>query len=140
MKEIDPPAEAESVNVDLAMDPGQKILVSIVDPDGRPLSGVTVDGVTPHGYQATFDEPTAEVANLSPAEERTVVFRHEKRKLGLVARIKTEQAGDQPITVKLQPIGTVIGRLLNAEGIPVAGAKIEPCILPGGDFGKRLPR
>jgi hypothetical protein len=141
MKEIDPPAEAESVTVDLQMDPGQTVRVAMVDPDGQPIGGVKVDGaISSHGRTwTTVDEPTFDVVNLFSGETRTLVFHHEARRLGLVTQIKADASGPQPITVRLLPVGILKGRLLSPDGAAATGANVEALVLPTRDFANSLP-
>jgi beta-lactamase regulating signal transducer with metallopeptidase domain len=140
MKEINLPADAQSATVDLEVDPGQSMRVTMVDPDGKPIGGVDVDGAASshHGVQ-TIDEPTFEVMNLAPGETRRLVFRDDKRKLGLVTQIKADDPRPQPIVIQLQPAGTLKGRLLSPDGTPAAGTSVEAIVLPSGDFGQELP-
>ncbi len=139
MKEINPLADAESVTVDLEMDSGKSVRVSIVDPDGKPISGMQVDGATSsQGGRDTIEEPTFDVTNLASGETRRLVFHHEKRKLGLVTQIEADQPGSQPVVIQLQPVGTLKGRLLLPDGTPVVGASVEAILLPSGDFGQTL--
>jgi hypothetical protein len=138
MKEINPPADAQSVAVDFEMDPGRSVRVSVVDPQGRPIAGVNIQGAASDGYAQTISEPTFAVANLSPGEVRTIVFHHEERKLGWVMRLKADEAGPQPISVRLQPVGTLRARLLHPDGAPATGTEVEILVLPTGDFSKRL--
>ena len=139
MKEINPPADAESVTVDLQVDSGKSVRVAMVDPEGKPISGVQVDGAaSSRGGRDTIEEPTFDVTNLASGETRRLVFHHEKRKLGLVTQVKADQSGSQPIIVRLQPAGTLKGRMLLADGTPVVGAGVEAILLPSGDFGQML--
>jgi len=66
------------------------------------------------------------------------VFHHEKRKLGLVTQVKADQSGSQPVVIRLQPAGTLKGRLLSRDGGPAAGVSIEAVLLPSRDFGQTL--
>jgi beta-lactamase regulating signal transducer with metallopeptidase domain len=141
MKEINPSADTESVTVDFEVDPGRSMRVTMLGPDGKPISGVGVNGAaSSHGCAQTIDEPTFEVMNLAPGETRRLVFRDEKRKLGLVTHIKADDPQPQPIVIQLQPAGTLKGRLLSPDGNPAAGTSVEAIVLPSGDFGQELPR
>jgi hypothetical protein len=40
--------------------------------------------------------------------------------------------------VTLEPLATITGRVVDADGNPVSGAMIRPDLLPGGDFSPRL--
>ncbi len=40
MKEINPPEGTEVVHLDLELDPGAKVRLRVVDPQGKPVTGV----------------------------------------------------------------------------------------------------
>ena len=73
-----------------------------------------------------------------PDEQRIVVIRHEGRRLGKVVTVKKGDDANGPVVVKLAPLATIRGRVVDAEGNPVAGATIRPDVLPHGDFGLSL--
>ena len=139
MKEIYPPSDANSVTVDFQMDPGQSLRITVVDPDDRPITGVSVHGLGSRGYVEAIQQPTFEAINLAPGETRTIVFHHEERNLGRVVRVGADEGGSKPITVRLQPNGRLKGRLLFPDGEPLTGAAIRIIVLPGGDFRKEPP-
>jgi beta-lactamase regulating signal transducer with metallopeptidase domain/5-hydroxyisourate hydrolase-like protein (transthyretin family) len=140
MKEIDLPADAESVTVNLEVDAGQSMRVTMVGPDGKPMGGIEVDGAaSSHCGNRTIDEPTFDVTNLAPGETRRLMFRDDKRKLGLITQIKADDPRPQPIVIRLQAVGTLKGRLLSPDGTPAAGTSVEAIVRPSRDFGQELP-
>ena len=50
-----------------------------------------------------------------PDEERIVLLRHEGRKLGKVVRIKQGDDAKGPVVVKLAPLATITGRVVDAD-------------------------
>ncbi len=66
------------------------------------------------------------------------MFRDEERKLGKVIRVRTGDDAGGPVVVTLEPLATITGRVVDADGNPVSGATIRPDLLPGGDFSPRL--
>jgi hypothetical protein len=56
------------------------------------------------------------VSGYQPAKPRLVVFVHDKTKLAAALVLKGEIKG--PLSVKLEPSATVIGRLVDADGLP----------------------
>src|SRR5439155_9533092 len=71
-KVIDPPEGAEVINLELQFGPGRTVTGRVVDPDGKPLPGVTAAGLT-----ATYDRPltlkeaTFTAVALDPEQPRT---------------------------------------------------------------------
>jgi hypothetical protein len=59
---------------------------------------------------------------LDPAKPRTLVFYHPERKLGGTLTVRGDEA--QPPVAKLAAAAAVTGRVLDAEGQPVAGAEV----------------
>ena len=46
MKEISPPADTGPVTLDFALDPGQSVRIHVQDPDGKPITGLDVHGIS----------------------------------------------------------------------------------------------
>ena len=139
MREINPTADAETVSLDLQLDPGQSLRIRVVGPDGEPVRGVSVTGLSSDGYLKASQEPILIAANFGPAETRIVLLHHEEQKIGRVVTIGREQLKAGELTVELQPCATLIGRILNSDGLPITGMAIRPDVLPSGDFSKQLP-
>jgi hypothetical protein len=123
VKYLDLAENANTVSVELSLHRGKTATVAIQDPDGRPLTGAIVGGMTavPGG---TFALTKAEctVYALDPQKPRTLIFYHPDRKLGGQLTVRGDEPG--PVTLKLLPTGTVTGRILDADGQPIAGANV----------------
>jgi hypothetical protein len=123
--EIAPEPVAETVTVDLQVDPGRSLTIEAVDPEGRPLAGTSARGLTdlfsPGEYEQ--ESPTIEVRALDPSKPRRVTISHEARKLVASVYLKGDEAG--PLTVRLQPSGTLIGRVVDEDGRPRAGLALR---------------
>jgi hypothetical protein len=95
----------------------------VVDPDGKPLTGTAIHGAVATAFY-TGDLPGAKftIPAINPAAPRPYFFFHRERGLAAVLTPK----GDEPegFTVKLQPGATIIGRLLDAVGEPLADTEI----------------
>jgi hypothetical protein len=59
-------------------------------------------------------------------------FHHQDRELGKVVTIHGDEAG--PLTVRLEPCGSIAGRLLDKRGHPVPEARIRLSGGPGLEF------
>ena len=141
MKEINPTEGTETVHLDIALDPGAKVHLRVVDPQGKPVTGVKTAGRRDRGRyddeaqaQAEFD-----VVTLGPGEDRMVLLVHEGRKLGRVIHVKEGDDKNGPVIVTLEPSATITGRIVDADGNPVSGATIRCEPQPGGNFSIMLP-
>jgi hypothetical protein len=117
---INPGEDAKELSVDLVPQPGRTIEGTVLGLDGKPLSGVSVIGLTSHDFdRETLETPHFQVKVLDPKQKRTLVFRHQEKGLGLHKEIRGDEPG--PLTVQLERCGAVVGRLLDGNGQPVAG-------------------
>jgi RNA polymerase sigma factor (sigma-70 family) len=119
LAEVNPAEDAESVVRDLVLDPGKTVTGTIVDPDGKPVTGASIDrvrGVWLH----VKDLPTAEfrVPGVDPKRPRWYFVRHRDRNLGTIVLLKGD--GPTPVTVRLQKCATVTGRVVDDDGLPRA--------------------
>jgi len=138
MREIDPREGETEVKLDLELDPGASIKIRMVDEREQPVVGAAIDGLIARGYLPATDGAVQTAVNFGPGEVRSIIIRHDDRKIGRVVRVGPAQDGNDELLVKLQPFATVTGRLLSRDE-PMSGLVIEPRVLPGGDFSKSLP-
>jgi hypothetical protein len=79
-------------------------------------------------YRA-LDGDTFEVGGLEPGHPRQLVFTHRARKLGAALLLRDEDLrSSAPLEVKMVPTGTISGRLVDADGLPWAGARLHVAI------------
>jgi RNA polymerase sigma factor (sigma-70 family) len=123
VKVIDVRAGGETT-VELSVDRGVTGRVTVQDADGQPLAAAWLAGLT-DGWPITYrlPEPTATVYALDPARPRQLVVYHPEKRLGGTAVIRGDEK--EPVVVKLGPVGTVTGRLREADGTPLAGAEVS---------------
>jgi len=62
------------------------------------------------------------VTGLDPQGSRELFFQHRDKKLGKVVTVRGNAV--QPVTVKLEPCGTVKGRLVDERGDAVPGVRV----------------
>ena len=141
MKEINPPADAELVHVDLEVTTGPSVRLTVVDPEGNPIAGLKTNGRSGRSSYDRDDmaKPDAEVTNLMPDEERIVLLRHEGRKLGKVVTVKKGDDASGPVVVKLAPLADdhrASGRRRRKPDR--RRQRFAPTCFPHGDFGSSL--
>jgi RNA polymerase sigma factor (sigma-70 family) len=128
---IDVPAGAGPVVVDLELTRGLGRAGRLIDPDGRPVVGAEAYGLSARewsgtGHSRALDTDTFEVGGLEPGHPRLVVFTHRARKLvGAIVLKDEDLKSNAPLEVKLVPVGAITGRLLDDDGLPLAGATLD---------------
>ncbi len=131
---VNPDDKAESLALDLQVDPGRTVPIEVVGPDGAPVGDTKVKGLRELFQSGPIPQPSAtfEVYALSPGKPRRVIVMQEARKLIGSALLRDDVAG--PVTIKLEPWGSVSGRIVDDEGVPRKSMFIGS---PGGSDNKR---
>jgi RNA polymerase sigma factor (sigma-70 family) len=124
VKVLDFPEGTEKATVTLSAERGKTLTVRVEDSDGKPLPGAIVSGMT-ELWPITFSLEKAEwtIYALDGKRQRHVVFYHRERKLAghIIVRGNEKEA----VTVRLEPVGAVTGRLLDPDGQPIAGVEVS---------------
>lgn len=138
MVEVEIPIDAVSTAVELALDSGASIQLSVLDEQGRPLEGVQVAGQHADDSRLRGSFPSQfDAINFSEDERRTMVLSHPDSKQGIVVRLSIDES-QSTRQIVLKPWAGVKGRLLDADGDPITGASISLWVKPSEDFGKVL--
>jgi RNA polymerase sigma factor (sigma-70 family) len=118
-------ADAKAVEQDIVLERAPVLPVHIQDADGQPLPGTWVTGSSPEDWHPAIRSKEADCAayQLQPGKPRLMVFFHPGRKLAGAITIKGDEKA--PVVAKLGPAGTIKGRLLDADGAPLAGVAID---------------
>jgi RNA polymerase sigma factor (sigma-70 family) len=129
---------------------GRALQGKVVGPDGKPLAGALAYGLDfdPHP-RASVQEQTLKTASftavkLDPRTSRTLTFVHKERKL--IGHVVVRGDATQTLTVRLQPWGTLEGRLVDDNGKPLSGVRVKswhgfpaPGLWPPGQAGGEVP-
>ena len=93
--------------------------VSLVDPDGKPVVGAWTIGLTayPHDSEPLLRDASLVLTKLHPARVRRITFI--KAYPPLVGFLLARGDADIPYTVRMQPCGTVTGRIVDETGKPL---------------------
>jgi hypothetical protein len=128
---VDP--KDQSITLDLQADPGKSVAIEVVGPDGSPIGDTKVKGRAELFQSGPVPQPSAsfEVYAIDRSRPRRVIVMHEGRKLIGTALLTGDEAG--PVTIKLEPWGSVAGRIVDDEGRPKKGVFIGS---PGGSENK----
>jgi RNA polymerase sigma factor (sigma-70 family) len=109
---------------DFTVDPGRSLPLVVRDAKGKPLT-VRVLGLTPgaddFGQELTAGRGT--IAALGPGERRRLYARATDRPLAGHLTLRGDETG--PITLRLRPTSVLTGRLLDADGRPLAGEYLQ---------------
>jgi protocatechuate 3,4-dioxygenase beta subunit len=140
IKEVTFPAEPQSAVCDLTLDPGESVQISVVDANGKPVTGYDVTGRTPRNrFAPPFKESQFRVVGLAPGEKRNVLIHHTGGHIGKALKMEFGPKTPRSIIVRLEPCVTIVGRGVDADGVPVAGVRLEPIVWPIEDYATWLP-
>ena len=120
---IDPSAAASKMTVDFAIRVAPSRVLRFVDPDGQPVRDVTVQGLLgPNLPSAIVTVSEAEATGLDPDRPREVlVISNDGR---FFARSPVPVEPKEPLTIRLEPVGSVSGRLVDDAGLPLANHQV----------------
>ncbi len=113
--EIAPKSGEDSITCDLIVvpdEPGHTLTGTLLGPDDKPLTDVQAAGARADGASFTVED-------LKPNERRLIQFMHEDKKLAGFLIVKGTDKG--PLRVRLEPWGTLTGRVVTAEGESLTG-------------------
>ena len=130
------------VQADIELESGKQLSLNVVDPEGKPLTDVKVNGDLPREYawrQITAG-PRIDVMALWPEEERRIVLYQKERNLGKLFRVCWNKDRPGPVVVKLEPCATLKARLLDKYGDPMQGASLAFSEVNRMDSTLALPR
>jgi RNA polymerase sigma factor (sigma-70 family) len=119
---LDPDDRAESLALNLALQPVGGLKGLVVDPDGKPLPGVIVTGLTAMPTEEMLESASFTVRGLNPRRTRDLLFRHREKCLGKLLTIQGDEV--EPLTIQLDRWGSINGRLVDRGGKPVPGVTV----------------
>jgi RNA polymerase sigma factor (sigma-70 family) len=125
---IKPDERAESLALDLTVQPARRRRGTVVGPDGKPLSGVRVSGLTSMPDAETLERASFTVEGLNPRRTRQLIFHHREKGLAKVVTLRGDEP--KPWTVQLETCGWISGRLVDKNNKPVPGEMVI-CTPPG---------
>ena len=113
---IDPKEGTTTLEHDFVLDRGIAMAGKLVDPDGRPVGRASAFGLHVLSFWDDVDGRGLTVTGLERDRPRQVLFLNAERTLGRVITLPGDERG--PLTVTLQPCGTLVGRVIDGQGRP----------------------
>ncbi len=112
------------VNQDIVLERASALKVKIQDAEGRPLRDVWATGLSAENWRppVPIKGDSCSAYGVEPGKPRLMVFYEPNNKLAGVRTLKGDEK--PPIAVKLGPMGSMKGRLLDADGKPLAGVAV----------------
>src|SRR5207248_4687285 len=122
---INPGANPGPITQNVGLRPALAVRGKLVGPDGKPLMGVVAHGLVQEWAYASepLKDDTFAVRGFNPRRPRNLVFTHAGRKLGAFVTVAGEKK--EPLVVKLEPLGSIAGRILDEDGQPAAGMTLR---------------
>jgi hypothetical protein len=122
---LEPGEKEQGLVKDLALERPLERKGRVVGPDGKPLAGAMVFGLTPREHGAkTLEGSEFTVRGINPRAPRHLLFFHKEKNLGLFLK-ELPGEKDGPVTVKLEACGAVTGRMVDRDGQPVAKMHLD---------------
>jgi RNA polymerase sigma factor (sigma-70 family) len=140
---IDPSEkDPRSATFEIALEPAATVTAAVVGPDGKPFKGYYVAGLTASPRQNVSwlnprDAPTVRVRCLDVRRPRNVVAFSPEKKLGKALLVSGDETG--PVQLRLEPLSSLTGRVLDADGHPWSGIHVRATLSRTGEDGARLP-
>ncbi len=120
---INPEPKTKTIDLKIEFDPGKSVTLNVTDPDGKPLGGVKLVGLGPFSPPPTFANSEITVGGIDPMGKPVQLYLlHKKRHVCAELKVKGDETS--PIAVRMQPCGTVTGRVVDSGGKPVTGAQV----------------
>ncbi len=113
------------VHQDLLLERASVLEVKIQDADGRPVVGVWATDFATGSYIGPLwiERSTCPVYGLEARKPRQLIFYEPKKKIVGLRKLQGDEK--PPLAVKLGAMATLKGRLLDADGKPLAGVAVR---------------
>jgi protocatechuate 3,4-dioxygenase beta subunit len=108
---------------DVELTAGKSRKGTVLGPDDKPLESVHAFGLIPYEEVPQAMKSSAFTLTGLGERKRILVFLHREKKLGGVTVVGGDS--EDPVTVKLQPLGTVEGTVVDGDGKPWAGLRVK---------------
>jgi hypothetical protein len=133
LKAINSPPGNDSVACDLTLDPGGKVRLTLVDGAGKPVADsylVYSDRV--RNVMGRESDSAFDITGLAPKESRTYVISQGQRKIAKFFTLEYDGKPSSALTITLEPVATVQGRLVDEEGSPLKHVEVRATAMRNG--------
>jgi RNA polymerase sigma factor (sigma-70 family) len=120
---INPDANAKTLALDLMVQPARAVQGTLLGPNGQPLAGVMAVGLTARVHEEVLEGASFTITGLEPGRPRRLFFLHRSKGLGKVLTVHGDEA--EPLTLHLEPCGSIAGRFLDRRGKPVPDVRVH---------------
>jgi protocatechuate 3,4-dioxygenase beta subunit len=138
MKEINPAEGTESIICNLVCDHGETVRITVLDPDGQPVSNCSTSVATKNGKATGIDSPF-ELNNLPLNVVQPLLIKQNDRKLAKFMTFTLKEQSPRALTVQLEPCANVVGRLVDEDGTPLKGVSVDPRLRRSQDYWPTFP-
>jgi protocatechuate 3,4-dioxygenase beta subunit len=115
---INPAKDTEGIAQDLTVEPASWVSGTVLGPDNEPLTGVRVLGLP----EPTLKTERFTVRGINPAAPRRLYFYHDAKQFVGTLLVKGNEK--ELLTVRLQPWGTITGRLVTDDNQPLGPVQL----------------
>lgn len=136
--DINAAPDTNEVPLELEVDPGVSVRIRVVDQQGQPVPETRISGMgvgTSAKQSEDSNDVVATIENINPDQSQQLDALEYKRHLGLKFQLDPPYDPDQVITVVLQPLAMLKGRLLDGTE-PIVRASINPSFIRTDATGK----
>ena len=123
---IDPKEGATTLEQDFALERGITVTGKLVDAAGRPVNRASAFGLHVLSVSDDVDDRGFTVTGLERDRPRPVWFLNSERTLGRAITLPGDEHG--PLTVTLQPCGTIVGRVIDGKGGPRPNVRVSSSV------------
>jgi RNA polymerase sigma factor (sigma-70 family) len=120
---LDPDAKDKELVRNVVLEPALELKGRVVGPDGQPVTGVMALGLGRYGEE-TLKGAEFTVRGVNPKQPRQLLFRQKDRNLGFLLK-ELPRDPSAPLTVRLQRCGSASGRVVDQDGQPAAGFRLQ---------------
>jgi hypothetical protein len=129
---INPDQAAKTMTLDFTLQRACMVRGEVIGPDGKPLTGIRVIGLTAAPDDEMLENSSFTVTGLNPRRGRELFFHHAGKNLGKHLTIRGDET--KPLTIRLEPCGSVVGRMVDQRGNPAP--EVALYFQPGDDMAK----
>jgi hypothetical protein len=122
------PAVGKVLKHDIALEAGETVRGKVLGPDGKPLAGAWGFGLVGRGaWSGPLKSEEFSVIGISRQRPRPVLFVHPEKNLAGALTVPRDKKAE--VSVKLEPAGAVVGRLVDINGKPRPGVILNVTLL-----------